>query len=95
VNWQDYGRQREGRVYKAASDYESRKDEEGDMSDLTKLKEILDNQAERGINSGDWNRALYRTEKTEAGIYIHIHSDDVGFAFTKKGRFVGISNWKD
>jgi hypothetical protein len=43
--WQDYGRQREARVYKAASDYESRKDEEGDMDSrfVTKHKRLVEN----------------------------------------------------
>ena len=66
------------------------------MSDLTKLKEILENQAKRGIKSGDWKRLDYRSDfDTDDGWTLRIDSLQVGFQFSKHGRLIGMWNWKD
>jgi len=64
------------------------------MSDLTKLREILDNQAERGIKSGDWDRLTYIQTNNSEGIDLDIGSVCVGFRFSSEGRLLGIYNWK-
>ena len=65
------------------------------MSDLSKLKEVLDNQAERGITSGDWDRLTYLVEKsTDGEPVLKLHDLAVGFVFTKAGRLIGAYNWK-
>lgn len=63
------------------------------MTDLTKLKEILENQAERGIKSGDWERLCY-TVTTDQGFSVVIDSIKIGFLFSERGRLIGIWNYK-
>jgi len=68
------------------------------MSDLTKLKEILNNQAERGIKSGDWKRLDYKEDSLdlkEFDITLRIENVEIGFVFTKRGRLLGIYTWKE
>jgi len=66
------------------------------MSDLTKLKEILDHQSPKGIKSGDWKALEYLQEKDEDNyIKLRIESLEVGFLFSPRGRLVGMYNWKD
>ena len=65
------------------------------MTHLKMLKEILDNQKERGIKTGDWKRCEYDVVESPDCITVHISSVEVGFSFTLKGRFEGIFNWKD
>ncbi len=73
------------------------------MSDLSKLKEILDNQAERGIRSGNWDRLDYKEQRrtakesgiSEDSITLTIEALEVGFAFTIRGRLLGMYNWKE
>lgn len=65
------------------------------MSDLTKLQDILDNQAERGIKSGDWPELSYERENRGYAIYLHIEPIEVGFAFSRAGRLIGAFNWKE
>ena len=64
------------------------------MTDLQKLKSILDNQQEKGIKSGDWDRVddYYMSDNNKR---LSIESVSVIFRFTSKGRFVGICNWKE
>ncbi len=72
------------------------------MTDLEKLKEILDNQYDKTIKTGDWDKvkgnyfecnAEYSNGKN--GKRLIIEALSIGFTFTKSGRFVGIYNWKD
>lgn len=68
------------------------------MSDLTKLKEVLDNQAERGIRRGDWDRCEYKVvgDNGDSGNHrLEIASLSIGFIFSPRGRFIGIYNWKE
>jgi len=68
------------------------------MSDLSKLKEILDNQAERGIKSGDWPRLEYEQRAHDdelGGTRLVIDTLQVGFCFSKNGRLLGAYNWKE
>ena len=65
------------------------------MSDLCKLKEILDNQAKRGIKSGDWPKLEYEEERIMDSICIKIEVEKIGFCFTKNGRLIGIYNSKE
>ena len=64
------------------------------MTDLQKLKSILDNQQERGIQSGDWDRMddYYMSDSNKLLI---INTASLSFRFTSKGRFIGISNWQE
>lgn len=64
-------------------------------SDLEAMKAVLDNQAERGIKSGDWPELKYEIIPSEKGsISLRIESLEVGFCFTAKGRLLGAYNWK-
>ena len=66
------------------------------MSDLTKLKEILENQAECGIKSGDWDRLNYTLSGgTDEGAILMIEAVHIGFHFSRSGRLIGIYNWKE
>ena len=62
------------------------------MSDLTKLKEILDNQQQKGVKSGDWKQLDYKIVKDEENkeITLIIDSIDVGAVFTLRGRLIGM-----
>ena len=63
------------------------------MTDLDKLKSILDNQAERGIKSGDWDRLDYTVSTGDEAAVI-IDSVQVGFRFTSAGRLIGMWHWE-
>jgi len=67
------------------------------MSDLTKLKEILDNQQQKGVKSGDWKQLDYIVRKNETckDITLTIINIQVGFVFTLRGRLIGMYNWKE
>lgn len=65
------------------------------MSDLSKLKEVLQTQQQKGIKSGDWKPLHYTTTKDADSITISIESLEVGFSFSLRGRLQGIFNWKD
>ena len=68
------------------------------MSDLTKLKEVLDNQKKRKIvKSAEWNPLDYGIVKNteDKDITLKIYSEQIGFVFTLKGRLIGMYNWKD
>ena len=63
------------------------------MTDLIKLKEILDNQQERGVREGIWERTEYIEQRVgNKDIDIIIENMKIGFTFNKKGRFKGIYN---
>lgn len=65
------------------------------MSDLSKLKEILDNQAERGIKSGDWPRLEYQQILLRGEeIKLEIKNLEIVFCFSERGRLIGAYNWK-
>lgn len=64
------------------------------MTDLKKLKEVLENQQERGIQKGDYSRAVYVEKTDERGTYLSIDCEQIGFRFNKNGRFVGIFNFQ-
>lgn len=59
------------------------------ITDLTKLKEILENQAERGIESGEWDR-LDSTATTDQGFNVCIDSIRMGFRFSDRGRLIAM-----
>lgn len=59
------------------------------MTDLQKLKEVLDNQAERGIKELGYDRLAYTMEGKDM---LYISSLRIGFVFTKGGRLLGIYN---
>jgi hypothetical protein len=64
------------------------------MSDLTKLKQILANQAERGVRDwGELSHAAIQTKKGE--VTLEIKSLQVGFVFSKNGRLLGAYNWNE
>jgi hypothetical protein len=65
-----------------------------DKTDLEKMKEILDNQAERGIKSGNWNRLEYEIENVDSDITLKIPNVNIGIVFSKKGRLLGIYNYQ-
>lgn len=66
------------------------------MTDLEKLKEVLLNQAQRGIDSGEWPECEATTEKAENDqTILKIETVKIGFVFNRNGRFVGIFNWKE
>ncbi len=64
------------------------------MTDLQKLKSLLDNQQEKGIKSGKWDRVddYYQGDDSRD---LTINSVEISFKFTSKGRFIGICNWKN
>lgn len=64
------------------------------MTDLQKLKEVLENQAERGIKNGDWNDLKFEVKQKGSQIELTIPSVSVGFCFTSQGRLLGIFNWQ-
>ena len=64
------------------------------MTDLQKLKSILDNQAERGIKSGDW-KDLSDFRMEENNTHLVLNCVQVAFCFTKNGRLIGMGNLKD
>ncbi len=67
------------------------------MSDLSKLKTILNNQAKKTVKSGDWLPLEYevsRYNKKEDRKLV-ISGLQIGFYFTESGRLLGIYNWKD
>jgi hypothetical protein len=68
------------------------------MSDLTKLKEILDHQSPKGVKSGDWHKLEYTQRKNADdgyGVTMAIDNIQIGFVFNRKGRLVGMYNWKE
>lgn len=66
------------------------------MSNLSNMKNILNNQTEHGIKSGDWERLSYEVEKEKDGkIILNIEILYIGIVFTPKGRLVGMFNYKD
>ena len=67
------------------------------MSDLTKLKEILDNQQPKGVKAGWEQLGGYRIERDNMEKEINLSIDNVcvGFVFTLRGRLKGIYNWKE
>ena len=65
------------------------------MSDLDKLKAILDHQAERGIRSGKHERLSYYEVNFSEGTDLKIPSLKVGFQFSLNGRLLGAYNWKE
>ena len=64
------------------------------MSDFTKLKEVLENQAERGIKSGNWLELTYFIERG-TDITLTVPLIKVDFVFTLKGRLIGMFNWQE
>ena len=63
------------------------------MTDLQKIISVLDNQQERGIKSGDWDRLDdYIVSKDNTTVELN-SSVRIGFCFTKNGRFKGIFQW--
>ena len=64
------------------------------MSDLDKLKAILDHQAERGIRSGKYERLSSYEVKFSEGTDLKIPNLKVGFQFSRAGRLIGAYNWK-
>lgn len=67
------------------------------MSDLSKLKDILDNQAECGIRSGEFVELSYEEETVlhENQWWLYIPSLSAKFIFSKVGRLLGAYNWKE
>ena len=65
------------------------------MSDLKKMKEVFDNQAKKGIKSGDWPRLEYTEKQEERYINLRLGKLEVGFAFSLEGRLIGAYNWKE
>lgn len=65
------------------------------MTDLDKLKEVLDNQAERGIKSGDWDRLTYAVKREDSNLFLSLDGLKVVFKFTQRGRLLGAYNWKE
>lgn len=66
------------------------------LTDLEKLKEVLLNQAERGIKSGDWTE-LEAEQSRNGGdklLTLEIKNLEVTFVFTLRGRLIGAYNWK-
>jgi hypothetical protein len=62
------------------------------MSDLEKLKEVLDNQAERGIRDGYWVALDYTEKKQDGTVTLQLERLGVDFVFSTKGRLLGMSN---
>lgn len=66
------------------------------MSDLSTLKGIIENQVEKGIRNGDWPRHRYSVSKIDVHHFrLKIEDLQVGFVFSRKGRFIGAYNWKE
>lgn len=70
------------------------------MTDFEKVKSILENQQRKGVKSKDWqDTQKFIVEKNKflsekEYITLSIVTVKVGFAFTLKGRFMGIYNWQ-
>ena len=66
------------------------------MTDTKKFIQVLKNQDQAGVKTGDWNKVKYHKQKHDDGdISIVIESDSVGFVFSEDGRFKYIYNWKE
>ena len=65
------------------------------QTDLEKLKEILSNQAERGINGAYRQADDYEETGSALRIVVKLWRDKVTFVFTPEGRFIGMHNWKE
>ena len=63
------------------------------MTDLETLKRVFNNQTERSIKSGDYSD-LSEYEMKENNTQLVLELDKVAFCFTKKGRLIGMYNWK-
>lgn len=61
------------------------------MSDLTKLKEILNNQNDQQKKLGDWDRIDYRIDKStypKSYRILKINNFGIGFVFNSRGRLI-------
>jgi hypothetical protein len=64
-------------------------------TDLDKFEAVLENQRESGITSGDWPRLEYTLDTSERYVIrVVIEALQVGFVFSRRGRFIGAYNWK-
>ena len=66
-----------------------------DANDLQTLKDVLDNQAERGIKSGDYDELSYETKRADKCTELKVSSLKVAFVFSQRGRLIGAYNWKE
>jgi len=64
------------------------------MTDLQKLKEVLLNQAERGIKNGDWPEAEATITREDSDYHLKIESAKVVFVFNRNQRFKGVFNYQ-
>jgi hypothetical protein len=66
------------------------------MTDLEKLKEILNNQDGNAVWSGNWERLSFEEKPStqENNILLIIDSLEVGFSFSKNGHLIGAFNFK-
>lgn len=68
------------------------------MTDLEKIQQVIINQQERGIASNDWERltfSIHADDEEGDRQVLKIPELQVGFMFTRRGRFVGAYNWKE
>lgn len=65
------------------------------LTDLEKLKEVLLNQAERGINTGDWPEAEATIAREDFDYHLKIESAKVVFVFNRNQRFKGMFNYQE
>ena len=70
------------------------------MSDLEKIKSVLENQQRKGVRSGNWQDLTDFRESVDdfpeggESITIHLDTVKVGICFTLKGKLIGIYNWQ-
>ena len=65
------------------------------LTDLQKLKEVLLNQIERGIKTGDWPEAEATITRGDFDYHLKIESARVVFVFNRNQRFKGIFNYQE
>ena len=66
------------------------------QADMEKLQEVLSNQAERGVVSGDYERVgdFEVIQNVTGKQEIKLWRAQVTFEFTLEGRFLGVHNWR-
>ena len=61
---------------------------------VKKLKDFLDSQCKKAVKTRDYSSCKYSIRRDDLGIAVSLKEVEVGFAFNKRGKFLGIYNWK-
>ena len=65
------------------------------MTSKQLLLTFLKTQKINAWKSGNWNKIEITIEKDEDGTNVSLKDVEIGFSFDKRGKFLGIYNWKD